>query len=67
MNSALVVTALCAVFSDPSFYMSKSRQKQVCKIMPTVIKEAERNKLDPFLLMGLITVESNWKTNSVRF
>ena len=65
MNTTLVVTALCAVFTDPSFYISEYREAQVCRIMPTVISEAKKNNLDPFLLMGLITVESNWRASAV--
>ena len=65
MSAAIVITTLCSVFADPSFYMSSSRQAQVCQIIPTVVAEAEKNNIDPFLLMGLITVESNWKSNAV--
>lgn len=45
--------------------MSDTRQKQACEILPTVVEEATKNNLDPFLLMGLITVESNWKTTAI--
>lgn len=65
MTTSLLLATLCTVFSDPSFYMSNTRQKQVCDIMPEVLNEATKNNLDPFLLMGLITVESNWKTTAV--
>jgi hypothetical protein len=64
-SGAIVISVLCSVFAEPSFFMTKSRQAQVCKILPTVISESEKNGLDPFLLMGLITVESNWKTTAV--
>ena len=63
--SSLSIVLLCSVFSDPSFYMSKQRQESVCRILPHVVEEAEKNGVDPFLLMGLITVESNWKTTAV--
>ena len=33
--------------------------------MPTVVKEAKENNLDPFLLMGLIAVESSWSPQVV--
>ena len=63
--SALSIILLCSVFSDPSFYMSEGRQKSICKIMPHVVAEAERNNIDPFLLAGLITVESNWNSQAI--
>ena len=63
--SSLSIVVLCSVFSDPSFYMSKQRQESVCHILPHVVEEADKNGVDPFLLMGLITVESNWKTTAV--
>ena len=61
----LSVVVLCSVFSDPSFYMSEHRQQRACSIIPHVIAEAERNDLDPLLMMGLITVESNWNPAAV--
>lgn len=63
--SAAAVIALCAVFSDPSFYMSDYRQGKICEIMPDVVRAAEKNGIDPFLLAGLITVESNWNQHAV--
>ena len=65
MSAAIVITTLCSVFADPSFYLSKTRQAQICKVLPAVVAEAKKNNLDPFLLMGLITVESNWKASVV--
>ena len=59
------ILTFCAVFSDPSFYMSDYRQKQVCSYAPIVLEAANANNIDPFLLAGLITVESNWKKNAV--
>lgn len=65
MLDAIVLSALCAAFTDPGFHLSKERQESICNILPHVIEEAHRNNLDPFLLMGLITVESNWKSDAV--
>jgi len=65
MLDTIMVSVLCAVFADPSFYLSKKRQESICEILPHVIKEAHENDLDPFLLMGLITVESNWRSDAV--
>lgn len=59
------ILTFCAVFSDPSFYMSDYRQKQVCKYAPIVLEAAKAHDIDPFLLAGLITVESNWSKNAV--
>ena len=56
----LELAVLCAVFAQPEFYLSESRQRSTCEILPEVLENAERNDIDPFLLMGLITVESNW-------
>mgnify|MGYP001447191456 CR=1 FL=1 len=58
--SLISIAVLCSVFSEPSFYMNESRQAGVCSVLPVVLQEAEKNNVDPFLLMGLITVESNW-------
>ena len=63
--STTAVVILCTVFSDPSFYMSNDRQEKICKIMPDVVATAEANNIDPFLLAGLITVESNWNQYAV--
>ena len=63
--SAISIVVLCSVFSNPALYLSETRQAEVCNMLPTVLSEARQNDLDPFLLMGLITVESNWKTTAV--
>ena len=63
--STIAVVVLCSVFSDPSFYMNAKKQERVCAILPTVIEEAGKNNIDPFLLAGLITVESNWNQYAV--
>ena len=65
MSQLINIVTLCAVFSDPSFYMSKSKTEKVCGLLPTVVEEANRNKIDPFLLMGLINVESYWNPRVV--
>ena len=65
MSQLINIVALCAAFTDPSFFMSESKESRVCSLLPTVIEEAEKNDLDPFLLMGLIAVESYWSPNVV--
>lgn len=65
MVDTIIMSALCAAFAAPGFHLSKERHESVCEILPHVIEEAYRNDLDPFLLMGLITVESNWKSDAV--
>ena len=45
--------------------MTPSREAFVCKWMPEVISSAKDNELDPLILMGLITVESNWNPKVV--
>jgi hypothetical protein len=65
MLDTIIVSVLCAAFADPSFYLSEKRQESICEILPHVIKQAHENDLDPFLLMGLITVESNWRSDAV--
>ena len=60
MTEIIQIAALCAVFADPGFYYSEVKQDRICKLLPTVVQQAEENDIDPFLLMGLITVESNW-------
>lgn len=64
MLDTIIVSVLCTVFADPSFHLSDKRQEGICEILPHVIKESHKNNLDPFLLMGLITVESNWKPDA---
>ena len=61
----LEIAVLCAMFAQPEFYLSESRQRSTCEILPEVLSNAERNDIDPFLLMGLITVESNWNPKAV--
>lgn len=61
----IYILAFCAVFTDPSFYMSSYREKQACSYVPIVLEAAKQNNLDPFLLAGLITVESNWQKDAV--
>lgn len=62
--SSVSIVVLCSIFSNPALYLSETRQEQACNMLPAVVYEAEQNDLDPFLLMGLITVESNWKTTA---
>ena len=56
---------MCEVFKGQDFWLSKSTERNVCKWMPTVIKQARKNKIDPVLLSALITVESGWRHNIV--
>lgn len=65
MLDSIILSALCAVFADPAFHLSEKRQESICKILPHVIEESRENNIDPFLLMGLITVESNWQSSAV--
>ncbi len=65
LEGVIQVVALCAVFHDPSFYLSQYRQDRICEWIPHVLEESEKKNLDPFLVMGLVTVESNWNRTAV--
>jgi len=39
--------------------------KNACKWAPLVIKEADKHNIDPYIVMALIQVESNWNPNVV--
>jgi soluble lytic murein transglycosylase len=65
MNELINMVALCAAFTDPSFFMSKSKASRTCDLMPVVISEAKKNNIDPFLLIGLISTESSWEPSVV--
>lgn len=56
---------MCHVFKHKSFWLRPSVEKNVCKWMPHVLRSAKKNKIDPFLLSSLITVESGWRHKSV--
>ena len=40
----LELAVLCAVFAQPEFYLSESRQRSTCEILPEVLENAERNE-----------------------
>ena len=65
MSDLINMVALCAAFTDPSFFMSKSKASRTCDLMPVVISEAKKNDIDPFLLIGLISTESSWDPSVV--
>lgn len=52
--------SICEVFKQQDFWLSASRESRVCRWMPTVIKSAKDNGLEPSLLAAMITVESGW-------
>ena len=56
---------ICNVFKQQDFWLSNKQEARVCKLMPTVIKQANKNKLEPTLLAALITVESGWRPKIV--
>ena len=64
---AVLAQLYCLTFASgpPDFYLSKSRQRLVCKSAPQVIKEARAVDIEPSLVLALITVESNWKRTAV--
>ena len=45
MNELINMVALCAAFTDPSFFMSKSKASRTCDLMPVVISEAKKNNI----------------------
>ena len=61
LSSPAVSVDICDVFKRQDFWISPSREKSICQWMPTVIKSAEENNLEPTLLAALITVESGWR------
>lgn len=56
---------VCNVFKQRDFWLSNKTEARVCRLMPTVIKEANKNNLEPILLAALITVESGWRPKIV--
>ena len=68
MDISVLSAAICIVFanaSPPDFYLKSSRKSLGCKIAPHLIEQSNKNGLDPTLMMGLISVESNWNKDVV--
>ena len=57
--------AKCDIFKAKDYWLSPSRERLVCRVLPTVVKESQKHNLDPDLVLALITVESNWKREAV--
>ena len=55
----------CDIFKEKDYWLSKSREALVCSMMPIVDEQAEKNKIDPDLILALINVESNWNRKVV--
>tara|TARA_A200000159_G_scaffold163599_1_gene190377 strand:+ start:1289 stop:1768 length:480 start_codon:yes stop_codon:yes gene_type:complete len=58
------VLIFCAVLGT-SFGLSKQRAKKACSYVPTIIKEAKKNNIEPSLLASVIMVESAYNPRAV--
>ena len=53
-----LVLYLCSAVA--SLGLGNYQQKRACRYMPTIVKEAKRNDIDPKVLIGLIFAESSF-------
>ena len=61
ISSALV---FCAIIGN-NFELSEKYKTKACSYIPTIIAEAEKNKIEPELLTALIMVESGFQSRVV--
>jgi soluble lytic murein transglycosylase-like protein len=59
----MVVTAktLCLAIMANSALYGASSAARACSYSDTIVKEATKNKIDPFIFASMLHVESNWK------
>lgn len=65
MDSTILCLAIGLAASTGEAPMYKSQIKTACKYAGDVVKEAEKNEVDPITLASLIFVESAWRPNVV--